>query len=156
MSLSLVTEATTVKCGGKGQAFVKPGPDLRFVAAARQRAQSLAMGEQVDPRFRDVFAAIHAEETGNGDWAKRALADVTPLLYGALQGKPPFRVRIDCGKCKSKRGSHCHSAFCTTNPKDMDKAKASRKRVYKPLKVLADQCMTERFVSCRRPVATSP
>ena len=100
------------KCGGKGSAFEKPGPDDRFKAGIRRAAQELAMEQGHAPQFQLVSNTI--EEHGATDgWKRRAKIDVTVFYNAAIAGKGPGLVSSDCGKCKAKSGAdgHSHSAF---------------------------------------------
>ena len=72
--------ATPGKCGGKGSAFKKPGPDERFKAGVRLRAREYAMSNDRghDARYQLVVDAIDKHGPSDG-WRQRAKLNVTPF-----------------------------------------------------------------------------
>ena len=108
--------ATPGKCGGKGSAFKKPGPDERFKAGAQLRAREYAMSNDRghDARYQLVVDAIDKHGPTDG-WKQRAKLNVTPFYLAALNGKGPSFVNVRCGKCKGKE--HSHDVFCLANSK---------------------------------------
>jgi len=80
--------SATVKCGGKGTAFVKPGPHERFKFGVRQAAQGRAMSKSVgghEPRFQLVITAIENNGPSDG-WIRRAKVDVNRFFTAAVSG----------------------------------------------------------------------
>ena len=111
--------AATVKCGGKGSAFDKPGPDSPFKEAARRvarakRAMALAAGG-------DLLSQVEAllDEHQSIEWRERAKGQVARFVEAAKRGVKPDDVQFDCTKCTAS--GHSHHFMCRQNKKQKDR-----------------------------------
>ena len=146
--------AATVKCGGKGSAFDKPGPESPFKEAARRaarakRAMALAAGGDLLSKVEGLL-----DEHPILEWRERAKAQVPRFVEAAKRGIKPDAVKFDCTKCTAS--GHSHHFMCSQNKKQKDRDKRVVKIVLSALRKAADEAAKATAVRARHSSPSTP